>query len=97
MQYVVVKATAMKMLMIRRRETMEQWRILLSLEFEWRMFKFYRKLVNWLVRRGIRLSSPILCLINNKLDNYGVLLARHRSSYESMTGEIIQYYKRDEI
>ncbi len=76
---------------------MKEWKILLSLEFDWRMFKFYRRLVNWLVRRGIRLSSPILCLVNNGLDNYGVSLARLRSYYENMTGEIIQYYKRDEI
>jgi hypothetical protein len=83
--------------MIRRSEAMKEWRILLSLEFEWRMFRFYRKLVNWLVRRGLKLSSPILCLVNNNLDNYGVSLARHRRSYENMTGEIIQYYKRDEF
>ncbi len=76
---------------------MKQWRILLSLEFEWRMFKLYRKLVNWLVKRGIKLSSPILCLVNNMLDNYGVSLAEHRRRYESLTGEIIRYYKRDEF
>jgi hypothetical protein len=83
--------------MIRRSETMKEWRILLSLEFEWRMFRFYRRLVNWLVKRGVRLSSPVLCRINNSLDNFGVSLARHRIRYEAITGEIIQYYKGDEI
>ena len=76
---------------------MREWRILLSLEFEWKMFKLNRKLINWLVKRGIKLSSPVLCMVNRSLDYYGVSLARHRNMYENMTGEIIQYYKRDEI
>ncbi len=76
---------------------MKEWRILLSLEFDWRMFKLHRKLINWLVGRGMKLSSPVLCLVNRGLDNFGVSLARNRRYYETITGEIIQYYKRDEI
>lgn len=76
---------------------MKEWRILLLLEIEWRMFKVHRRLINWLVRRGMKLSSPILCRINRSLDYYGVSMARQRKQYESVTGEIIRYYKRDEI
>lgn len=76
---------------------MKEWRLLLLLEFDWRMFKIHRKLINWLVKRGMKLSSPILCMINRSLDNYGVELARQRHIYESITGQVIQYYKRDEI
>ncbi len=76
---------------------MREWRLLLLLEFDWRMFKIHRKLINWLVKRGMKLSSPILCMINRSLDNYGVALARQRHIYESITGQVIRYYKRDEI
>ncbi|MDF2484137.1 MAG: hypothetical protein K0R46_305 [Herbinix sp.] len=76
---------------------MKEWRILLLLEFEWRMFRVFRRLINWLVKKGMRLSSPILCMINRSLDYYGAALARQGNLYESITGEIIRYYKRDEI
>lgn len=85
------------MLMIRSGDAMKEWRLLLSLEIDWRMFKLHRKLINWLVKRGMKLSSRVLCLVNRGLDSYGVSLARNRRYYENMTGEIIHYYKRDEI
>lgn len=76
---------------------MKEWRILFVLEFEWRVFRIQRKLINWLVGRGIKLNSTILCLINRSLDNHMVILTEYRFRYEQITGEIIQYYKRDEI
>jgi len=76
---------------------MREWRILLLLELEWRMFKVHRRMINWLVRRGMKLSSPILCMINRQLDNCGVSMARQRNQYESITGEVIKYYKQDKI
>ena len=97
MQYVVIVTTDYKMQMIRRSETMKEWRILLLLEFNWKMFRLHRKLVNWLVKKGMKLSSPVLCLINRKLDHYGVSLAKNGRTYERITGETIRYYKRDII
>ncbi|MGF7142574.1 hypothetical protein HNQ56_000992 [Anaerotaenia torta] len=76
---------------------MKEWRILLFLEFDWRMFKFYRKLVNWLVKKGMKLSSPILCMINQGLDYCGVEMVRKQRIYERLTGQVIRYYKSDEI
>ena len=76
---------------------MKEWRMLLLLEFEWRVFRIYRKLINWMVHRKIRLTSPILCMVNNWLDNSVVQLTRNRLAYEQITGQIIRYYKRDEI
>lgn len=75
----------------------KEWRILLLLEFEWRVFRIYRKLINWLVRRRMRLTSPILCWINKCLDNCSVVMFRNRQSYEQLTGQIIRYYKQDEV
>lgn len=76
---------------------MREWRILLLLEFQWRMFKVHRRMINWLVGKGMKLSSPVLCMINRRLDNCGVSMARQRNRYESITGEVIKYYKQDEI
>jgi hypothetical protein len=76
---------------------MKEWRILLILEFEWRIFRLHRKLINWLVGKGVKLNSTILCLINRSLDNLIVILAENRLRYEQITGQIIQYYKRDEL
>ncbi len=76
---------------------MKELKLLLLLEFEWRMFRVQRKVINWLVGKGFKLSSRILCFINHSLDNYMVALAENRHQYEQITGQIIQYYKRDEI
>ncbi len=76
---------------------MREWRILLVLELEWRMSRIQRKLINWLVGKGIKLNSKILCLINRSLDNRLVILTENSHRYEQITGQIIQYYKRDEI
>ena len=97
MQYVVTITTEKQMRMIRRSETMKAWRILLLLEFNWRMFKLHRKLVHWLVKKGTKLSSPVLCLLNRRLDRFGVSLAKNGRTYEKITGETIRYYKRDVI
>ncbi len=76
---------------------MKEWRILLSLEYEWRVIRVFRKLINWLVKRRMKLSSPILCSINRRLDHQMVKLAFHQRLYESLSGQIIMYYKHDEI
>lgn len=76
---------------------MKEWRILLILEFEWRVFRIHRKLLHWLIGNGMKLNSPILCSINRSLDNHVVILTQNRERYEQLTGQIIQYYKRDEL
>ncbi len=97
MQYVVIVTAEIQVRMIRRSKTMKAWRILLLLEFNWRMFKLHRKLVHCLVNKGMRLSSPVLCLVNRRLDRYGVSLAKNGRTYEKITGETIRYYKSDVI
>ena len=76
---------------------MKEWRILLLLEYEWRVIRIFRKLINWLVKRRMKLSSPILCSINRGLDHQMVKLAVNQRLYESLSGQIIMYYKHDEI
>ncbi len=76
---------------------MKEWRILLVLEYEWRLFRVHRKLINWLVGKGMKLNSAVLCFINRSLDNHVVILSENRQRYEQITGQIIQYYKRDEL
>lgn len=76
---------------------MKEWKLLMLLEFEWRIFRIQRKLINWLVGKGIKLSSGILCFINRRLDHFMVSLTENRHQYEKITGQIIQYYKQDKI
>ncbi len=76
---------------------MKEWKILLVMEFEWRIFRVQRKLINWLVGKGLKLNSTILCFVNRSLDKHVVALTKNRFLYEQSTGQIIQYYKRDEI
>ncbi|MDF2942698.1 MAG: hypothetical protein K0S01_1556 [Herbinix sp.] len=76
---------------------MNVWRVLFLLEYEWRVFRIYRKLINWLVKRGMKLSSPILCKIKRKLDNHNMNLMELKRKYEKQTGQVIIYYKCDEI
>lgn len=76
---------------------MKELKLLLLLEIEWRIFRIQRKLINWLVGKGFKLNSKILCFINDSLDNYVVALAENRHQYEQITGQIIQYYNHDKI
>jgi hypothetical protein len=75
----------------------KEWRILIFMELQWRVFRFIRKLVNWLVRKKVRLTSPILCRMNQCLDHCSVILFRNKQAYEQITGHIIRYYKKDEV
>ncbi len=75
---------------------MKEWRVLVSLEYEWRTFRLYRKVINWLIKRGMSLSSPILCYINRRLDIHAVLLPELKTLYESQTGKIIIFYNCDD-
>jgi hypothetical protein len=76
---------------------MRVWRVLLLLEYEWRVFRIYRKFVNWLVKRGMKLSSPVLCKIKRRLDKHDINLIELKRIYEKQTGQVIIYYKCDEI
>jgi len=81
----------------RKEGHMKNWVILLSLEYEWRVFRYYRKLINWLVKKGIKLSSPLVCKINKIVDRHCALLTKKEKLYEKMTGIVIAYYKHDKI
>lgn len=76
---------------------MKEWKILLSLEYEWRLFRMYRKIMNRMICKGISLSSPLLCLIKRKFDKHSDTLFDLQHYYEKQTGHIIVYYHYDEI
>ena len=75
---------------------MKEWRVLVLLEYEWRAFRLYRKLINGLVKRGMNLSSPVLCFFSKRLDKHNILISRLKRFYENQTGKIIVFYKCDE-
>lgn len=75
----------------------KEWRVLFLLEYQWRVFRFYRKVINWLVKRGLKLSSPLLCTISKRSDNHGVVLYEAQKLYEKQTGKVIVYYKINDI
>jgi hypothetical protein len=76
---------------------MKIWRTLLLLEYEWKVFRIYRKFINWLVGKGMRLSSPVLCKIKSRLDKHYIVLIKLQNRYEKQTGQAISYYKWDKI
>lgn len=71
--------------------------IIFQLEYEWRVVRFYRKIINWLVKKKIKLTSPVLCKMKNNMDKHYFILYDIQKSYELRTGETIRYYKFDKI
>lgn len=75
---------------------MREWKLLMLLEYKWRIFRLYRKLLNYLLERRVSLTSPVLCFIAKKLDEYGMLISRLKCNYEMQTGVKLVFYKCDE-
>lgn len=75
----------------------KEWEVLLHLEYEWRLFRYYRKLLHYLVKRKMRLSSPILCFIQKRMDKHSIRLMVTQRLYEQKTGVKIVYYKYNDI
>lgn len=75
---------------------MKEWRVLVLLEYEWRAFRLYRKFINCLVKKGMALTSPVLCFLSKRLDKHDILITRLKTFYENRTGKIIVFYKCDE-
>lgn len=71
---------------------MKDWRVLVGLEYEWRLFRFYRKIMNFAIKRGVKLTSPVLCILSKKMDKHGVLVSQLKHSYEIQTGKIVVFY-----
>jgi len=70
---------------------MDDWRVLVGLEYEWRTFRLYCN-INWFIRRGMKLSSPILCLLSKKSEKHGLLVSKKKNLYENQTGKVIVFY-----
>jgi len=76
---------------------MKIWLVLLRLEYEWRVIRIYRKYINALIRKGMKLSSKFLCFVKHRMDKHIIVLYEAQHLYEKETGKIIVYYKFDEI
>jgi hypothetical protein len=76
---------------------MKEWKVLAHLEYEWRAFRLYRKIINWLVKMKIKLTSPVLCFLSRQLDKHDLLVSNLKHLYERRTGEIVVFYKCDEF
>lgn len=72
---------------------MKRWRVLVSLEMEWRVFRFYNRIITVLVNRGIKLSSPILCFLSKRMDKHIMLIYSKKSVFEKQSGKIVVFYK----
>lgn len=75
---------------------MRRWKLLILLEYKWRVFRLYRKLLHLLVGRNVSLTSPILCFLAKRLDKYGILISKLKYNFESQTGVKLVFYKCDE-
>jgi hypothetical protein len=71
---------------------MKTWKILVCLEVEWRILRYYRRLMNLLIKRRLHLSSPPLCFLSKKMDKHGILISSLKMRYENMTGKIVVFY-----
>ncbi|MHB8132070.1 MAG: hypothetical protein ACYDEX_24170 [Mobilitalea sp.] len=71
---------------------MKDSRTLMHLEYEWRLFRNYSIFINWLVKRKIKLSSPILCMLKKKLEKHGFSVTKLKALYEEQTGQVVVFY-----
>jgi len=75
---------------------MNEWKLLLLLEYKWRIFRLYRKMINWLLKKKVKLTNPLLCFLAKKLDKHGLVLSNLKYNYENQTGIKLVFYKCDE-
>ncbi len=68
-------------------------RLLVSLEVEWRVFRFYNRIINFLVTKGVKLSSPILCFLSSRMDKHVMKVYTSKLLFEKQSGKIVVFYK----
>ena len=73
--------------------SMKRWRLLVSLEVEWRVFRFYNNIITLLVHRGVKLSSPILCFLSKRMDKHVIQIHSKKNLFEKQSGQIVVFYK----
>jgi hypothetical protein len=74
---------------------MKEWKLLVLLEYKWRVFRLHQKILYWLVENNMKLTSPILCFLAKRLDKYGILISRLKYIFETQTGVKLVFYKCD--
>jgi hypothetical protein len=72
---------------------MKPWRLVVSLEVEWRVFRFYNSIITSLVNRGVKLTSPILCFLSKRMDKHILLVQTKKTLFEKQSGKTVVFYK----
>ncbi len=71
--------------------------LILKMEYKWRSYRFFRRMLNYMIKKGMRYSSTLVCLVNRIDDNQLADLMELKSKYERDTGVRIEYYNRYQI
>ncbi len=73
-----------------------RWMIV-KLEYKWRIFRTFRKLLNLMVGQGKKYSSVSVCFINRIVDHELADLIEIQKRIEEESGIKIEYYRKYEI
>ncbi len=76
---------------------MKMHMIVLRMECNWRIFRMLRKLLNYMVSKGMKLNSFFVCLFSRLLDNCYADLLKCKNIYEEKIGVQITFYKKNVI
>ena len=74
----------------------KRWMIV-KLEYKWRIFRTFRKLLNFMVRHDMKYSSMSVCLINRIMDHELADLIELQKRVEEGTSIKIDYYRKYEM
>ena len=71
--------------------------MIVKLEYKWRIFRTFRKLLNFMVRQGMKYSSVSVGLINRIVGHELADLIELQKRVEEGTSIKIDYYRKYEI
>ena len=71
--------------------------MIVKLENKWRIFRTFRKLLNFMMGHGMKYSSMSICLINRIVDHELADLIELQKRVEEGTSIKIDYYRKYEI
>ena len=74
----------------------KRWMIV-KLEYKWRIFRTFRKLLNFMVGQGMKYGSVSVCLINRIVGHELADLIELQKRVEEGTSIKIDYYRKYEI
>ena len=76
---------------------MEMNKILLRMEYNWRIYRLLRKILNYMVGKGMKLNSLFVYSLSRRLEDCYDEILKYKDIYETKTGITITFYKRNII